>query len=118
MTSAEVARLLIERQHGKVDPRVPVLFNRALLRIHSQPSLTSFLRDAGLVVREDGTHALQFLFNRLPSEVVPSVERLLCASDFAKSRWTQFALNGQAIMALELDVDLDDLPSGYIDYAF
>lgn len=117
MTSAEVARLLIERQHGKVDPRVPVLFNRALLRIHSQPSLTSFLRDAGLVVREDGTHAMQFLFNRLPSEVVPSVERLLCASDF-KSRWSQFALNGQAIMALELDVDFDELPDKYIDYAF
>lgn len=118
MTAAELVTLLVEREAPRVDARVAVLLNRSLLRIYSQPSLTSFLRDAGIVVDDDGVHRLQFLFNRLPEEVIPAVERLLCASDFKKHAWKQFILNGQAIIGLEIYADPDDLPDGTIDYAF
>ena len=118
MTSAALAKLLIERVNPKVDPRVATLLNRALLAIHTQQSLTAFLRDSGIVVRPDGTHVVQLVFNRLPQEVIPSVERLLSASAYDSFRWSQFLLNGQAVMGLELEMDPANLPSGLIDYAF
>ena len=116
MTSARIAQLLIEKA-SNVDPRVGTEMNRALLRIYTQPSLNAFLGDSGIVVKEDGTQALQFVFYRLPQEVISQVERLLCVDAFKSYHWSQFILNGQAVMGLEIVVDTDDLPDGLLDYA-
>lgn len=117
MTAKRLTQLLVE-ETGRVDPRIRVLLNRALLQIHNAPSLEAFLVDATVVGRADGSAVLQFDFLRLPREVISEVERLLSARAFRKKRWSRFIRDGQAHLGLELLAHPDDLPDDAYAYAY
>ena len=117
MTADALVKALLD-ESSDVDPRVTVLLNRAVLQIYNHSSILAFLIDSGIHVRANGEHVLQFVFEKMPQDVLGLVEQAVGASHFKESEWSEFVLDGKAVTALELTVDLDALPTDRRDYAY
>jgi len=104
----------------KIDKKIGVFLNRAILRIFSVPSMMTYLKDVVLFSNDDegnnGQCKIQFVFNRLPDEAIPQLTKLLAAPRDPK--YTRFVDKGQAKTGVELEVAPDDFGGEEYDYAF
>jgi len=121
VTTAELTELLIERDMvgntGKqLNPKISAFVDRLLLRIHSVPSLLSFLADAKAVADEENNAVkVQLNFLKLPDEFLPQLPKILAAP--VEPKFYKFIEDGQARMGVELTVTPEDFPGDTYDYA-
>lgn len=125
MNEAQAARFLIEELPQQLDKagageKVSAVCNRMALQIYSVPSLQSFLADYSVVGtgRSDGSVKVQLDFMRLPKEIIPELEKLLCVDQYKNHRLVKYIKNGQARTGLEIEVTPKDLPGTPYDYAY
>lgn len=102
----------------KIDKKIGVYLNRAILRIFSVPSMMTYLKDVVLFSDDtnNGQCKIQFVFHRLPDEAIPQLTKLLAAPRDPK--YTRFVDKGQAKTGVELEVQPDDFGGEEYDYAF
>src|SRR5712671_1822023 len=96
-------------QKPKIDKKITVFLNRLLLRLHSVPSLMTYLADVTVFQDDeakDGQCKIQLDFLRLPEEVFPQLARL-CAAP-RQPKLVRYVKNGSARTGVELDVRPDD----------
>lgn len=105
-----------EDSEPKIDKKIGVFLNRAILRIFSVPSLMQYLKDVVLFTDEGDVCKIQFVFHRLPDEAVPQLTKLLAAP--REPKYTRFVDKGQAKTGVELEVQPDDFGGEEFDYAF
>jgi len=123
MNLKQLAQLLIEgpnaaEQAPEIDKKIAVFLNRVLLRHWNTPSFLSFLKDVAMFPKDDesGQVVIQFVYNRLPEEAIPSLARLLASPSDPK--YSRFVDNGQAYTGVELCVKPDDFGGEEYDYAY
>jgi ribosomal protein S8 len=125
MTEARAAQFLIEDLPFKLkkagaDEKVSAVANRMALQVFSVPSLQAFLSDWSVTDKgcSDGAVKVQLDFLRLPQEIIPELEKLLCVDQFKNHRLLKYIKNGQARTGLEIEISPKDLPGTPYDYAF
>jgi hypothetical protein len=124
--SGQPRRLLIDDVPNKLkdvgaDPKVSAITNRMAMLINSVPSLQSFLADFGVYnddKNKDGSVRVQMDFLKLPKEIIPELEKLLCVDQYKSYRIVKYIKNGQARTGLEIEIDPNDLPGEAYDYSF
>lgn len=120
MTEAKLAEILIEQtvgDTGKVlNKKIGTYYDRLLLRIHSVPSLLSYLADSTVVPGENEESVkIQLDFLRLPEEFMPQLPRVLASP--TDPRFFRYIKDGQARFGVEIEVSPGDFPGKAYDYA-
>ncbi len=108
-----------QKEKPKIDKKITVFLNRLLLRLHSVPSLMTYLADVTVFQDDeakDGQCKIQLDFLRLPEEVFPQLARL-CAAP-RQPKLVRYVKNGSARTGVELVVKPDDFAGEDYDYSY
>ena len=121
MTQARLAQILIEQTVGntgkELNKKISAYYDRMLLRVHSVPSLLSYLADSTVVPTDDESKVkIQLEFLRLPQEFMPQLPRILASP--VQPDFYRYVKDGQARLGVEIEVSPEDFPGKPMDYAF